>query len=256
VCHRHVWGEAMSMSPRLLRPRDTAFTPRSISGLALWLDASASGSLFQDTSAATVATANPNPIGYWKDLSGNGRHPTQGTANNRVIISPAARNSRTALRCDGVDDFLLFPDTSIQSLFIACYAKQPAGKSLDSLIGYRDPLNEQGSGVGIRRASTSLYRGLSSQPGSANSGDFAFPAGSEFRVNGISTSSANDEAWHILTAIRGGSALTMNCIGAHFRVREWGGDIGEVICYDRIFTTSERDTVERALGKKWGLTIG
>ncbi len=48
MCQRHVWGEAMSMSPRLLRPRDTAFTPRSISGLALWLDASSSGDMPQE----------------------------------------------------------------------------------------------------------------------------------------------------------------------------------------------------------------
>ena len=32
----------MPLSPRTLRPANT-FTPRSISGLALWLDASASG---------------------------------------------------------------------------------------------------------------------------------------------------------------------------------------------------------------------
>jgi hypothetical protein len=38
----------MAMSPRLLRPRATGFSPRSIPGLALWLDASSSGDMPQE----------------------------------------------------------------------------------------------------------------------------------------------------------------------------------------------------------------
>ena len=246
----------MSMSPRLLRPRATGFSPRSISGLALWLDASASGSLFQDTSAATAATANPNPIGYWKDLSGNGKHATQGTANNRPIISPDLRNGRKVLRFDGLNsvdaDFLGFSNTAVQTIFGVCYVNTVAG-NLSSLIG-----NSSGS-PDIRRhfdpSPSDRWRGLSNQ--NSDVADFANPAGSQFRVNGVGTNLVAEQVWHLVTAIRGTGTAEVNQTGrGGFFARSFGGDIAEFICYDRALTNSERDTVERALGKKWGLTIG
>ena len=244
-----------AMSPRLLRPLASGFNPKSISGLALWLDASAPGSLFQDTSAATAATANPNPVGYWKDLSGNGKNATQGTANNRPIISPAFRNGRTVLRFDGINsldaDFLEFTATAVQTVFAVCYVNTAAG-SLNSLIG-----NSSGS-PDIRRDSNTTpstrWRGLGAE---TNVDDFTNPAGSQFRVNGVSTSSVAEQTWHLATAIRGTGTAQVNQIARSlFSARSFGGDIAEFVCYDRALTNSERDRVERALGKKWGLTIG
>ena len=243
----------MPMNNRLMRPTNN-FTPRSISGLALWLDASATGSLFQDTNAATAATANPNPVGYWRDLSGNGRHATQGTANNRPIISPDLRNGRMALRFDGINsldaDFLGFTATSLQTVFAVVYVNTAAG-NLSSLIG-----NSAGS-PDVRRDSnttpSSRWRGLGAE---TNLDDFTNPAGSQFRVNGTSTSSVAEQVWHLVTAIRGTGTASFNQIGrSQFSARSFGGDVAEFVCYDRALTDAERNTVERALGKKWGLTI-
>lgn len=247
----------MPMNARLLRPRQTGFDPRSISGLALWLDASAAGSLYQDTLAATPATSATNPVGYWRDLSGNGRHATQGAANNRPTIAPTTRNNRTTIRFDGLDDFLSFTGVGMQSIFIACVC-QDAGRNLNSLIGYRDPLADQGvNNSGIRRdsspANTTTWRGL----GNTNTGDFTNPAGSQFRVNGVSTNSVNDGVWHIVSALRNGSQMAdINNIAGWFRVREFGGDIGEIICYTGLVTNTARDRIEKHLATRWGLTIG
>jgi hypothetical protein len=243
------------MSPRTLRPRQTGFNPKSISGLAMWLDASAPGSLFQDTSAATASTGNPNPVGYWKDLSGNGNHATQGTANNRPIISPDLRNGRNVLRFDGLSgsdaDFLQLTATAVQTVFAVCFVNTAAG-NLSSIIG-----NSSGS-PDIRRDSnttpSSRWRGLGAE---TNLDDFTNPSGSQFRVNGVSTSSVAEQTWHMLTAIRGTGTAQINQIARSlFSARSFGGDIAEFVCYDRALTDSERDRVERALGKKWGLTIG
>lgn len=59
------------MSPRLLRPRQTGFDPRSISGLSLWLDA---------TQGVTTVS---NQVSVWADQSGNGRDFSQPTGNPR-----------------------------------------------------------------------------------------------------------------------------------------------------------------------------
>lgn len=245
----------MAMSPRLLRPRATGFSPKSIPGLALWLDASAIGSLFQDTNAATASTANPNPVGYWKDLSGNGKHATQGTANNRPIISPALRNGKTVLRFDGLNsldgDFLGFTATAMQTVFAVCYVNTASG-SLNSLIG-----NTSGS-PDIRRDSntspSSRWRGLGAE---TNLDDFTNPTGSQFRVNGVSTSNVAEQTWHLVTAIRATGTGTMNQIArSQFQARSFGGDIAEFVCYSTSLTDKQRDVVERWLGNKWGLTIG
>lgn len=52
----------MGMNPKLLRPRSTGFNPKSISGLALWLDAS-------DLSTITLNGSN---VSEWRDKSGAG----------------------------------------------------------------------------------------------------------------------------------------------------------------------------------------
>ena len=57
----------MALSPRLLK--GSAFTPRSITGLALWLDASDSQSLFTTDAGAVTAVSAPTEIagcvGWW-----------------------------------------------------------------------------------------------------------------------------------------------------------------------------------------------
>lgn len=233
-----------------MRPLASGFNPRSISGLALWLDASNTGSLFQDTSAATPATVSPNPIGHWKDLSGNGKNATQGTANDRPIISASTRNGRRVIEFDGLGDHFSFTSTSFQTVFGVCFVKSDTvgGRVLNSLIG--STAND------IRRdgvSPTTAWRGLGAE---TNSGDFTNPAGSQFRVNGNSTSIVAEQVWHLVTAIRGTGTAAMEKIGQTVGFREFGGQMAEIICYDRALTTAERDRVERALGQKWGLTIG
>lgn len=248
----------MGMSPRLLRPRATGFDPRTISGLALWLDASASSTLYQSSNGTTAASASGDPVGYLGDRSGNGKNATQATANNRPTIAPVTRNGKTVIRFDGLDDFLTFADSSIQTIMCVVTCQSQASRQLNSLIGYRNPANTQdNASVGIRRdsspANTTTWRGV----GNVNVGDFTNPASSQFRVNGVSTNTVNDGVWHVLTAIRGGSAVTnINNIAAWYSAREFGGDIAEIICFDNAISNAARDKVEKYLAQKWGLTLG
>lgn len=83
-----------------------AFTPASIPGLALWLDADDAATLFQLSGGTTPATANDDPVGYWGDKSGNGRHATQATGGSRPLLKTAAVNGRNAVLPDATDDYL------------------------------------------------------------------------------------------------------------------------------------------------------
>jgi hypothetical protein len=64
------------MNPRLLRPlASSGFSPKSIAGLAVWLDASVDSSVLRATGTDDVE--------QWNDLSGNNRNAVQTTPGNR-----------------------------------------------------------------------------------------------------------------------------------------------------------------------------
>lgn len=74
--------------------RRKAFTPKSIAGLQLWLDAS------------TISGSDGDAVGTWSDLSGNGRNATQSTALAKPVLKTNIVNGRAVVRFDGVDDFV------------------------------------------------------------------------------------------------------------------------------------------------------
>jgi hypothetical protein len=113
----------MPISQRTLRPGGT-FTPKSIPGLALWLDGADTSSLYTtdagpvvpvtaptdiagcalwldgaDSSAASM-TLSGSLVETWKDKSGNGRDFTA-TSTARPTLTPSAINSRSAVTFAG-----------------------------------------------------------------------------------------------------------------------------------------------------------
>lgn len=83
-----------------------SFNPTKISGLKLWLDASAKASLYQTTGGAE-ATANNDPVGQWRDLSGQNNNFSQSTAAARPLFQTNSINGLPTVKGDGVNDRLL-----------------------------------------------------------------------------------------------------------------------------------------------------
>jgi len=78
------------MSPRLLRPRASGFSPRSISGLYLWLDGA-------DSSSVTLNSGN---VSQWRDLSGGSRHFSQSSSGAQPVYTSAGQNGKNCLTFD------------------------------------------------------------------------------------------------------------------------------------------------------------
>jgi len=85
------------------------FKPDMISGLQLWLDASDSATLLQ-SSGGSAAVADGDPVGYWADKSGNGRHATQTDGSKKPALKTAVKSGKNTVRTDGVNDYLLLGD--------------------------------------------------------------------------------------------------------------------------------------------------
>jgi hypothetical protein len=77
----------MAMSPRLLRPLATGFDPRRIAGLEMYLNAKVASSI----------TLNGSNVSEWRDLSGKGRHATQGTGGNQPAYSATSWSGRPSV---------------------------------------------------------------------------------------------------------------------------------------------------------------
>jgi len=73
----------------------SAFTPASIPGLQLWLDAS-----------QIVGLNDGDPVATWNDVSGNGFDFVQGTGSARPTYKTGILNGKPIVRFDGVDDKL------------------------------------------------------------------------------------------------------------------------------------------------------
>ena len=83
----------------------TGFNPLTLSP-ALWLDASDAATLYTDSGLTTLVAADGDPVGGWKDKSGNNRHAIQASGTNKPAYKTAIKNGLSVVRFDGVNDSL------------------------------------------------------------------------------------------------------------------------------------------------------
>jgi hypothetical protein len=248
----------MAMNPRLLRPTASGFNPASIAGIANWWDAN---------DAATV-TLNSGAVETWTSKAGSKSAATQSTANNRPVTTTV--NGKTALSFDGSNDILLFTGTARTDETWIIAAAQTADQS-----SFRQLISDGADGHGMS-ATKGATRFLEVSWGDSTEGsrrlratyaaNAATPlgpgvfscirsaaAGGQVFIDGTRRNSGVDGS---LTGFTNSSSITIRRIGsydsANFQFQGW---IGEILCYSRPLSDSERLKVERYLGKKWGITV-
>lgn len=249
----------MAMNPRLLRPLATGFNPASISGIANWWDAN---------DAATV-TLNSGAVETWTSKAGLKSAATQTTANNRPVTTTV--NGKTALSFDGSNDGFNFTGTSRTDETWIIAAAQTSDVS-----GVRTLVNDAGNGYGIL-----VSRGASQRLFEASFGSGTFTEGVDRLRVEYAPSAATPYGPAVCSVVRSSAAggfvfidgvqktgifgqssfttpgaVTIQRLGFYSATLwPWLGWIGEILCYDRALSASERQKVERYLGKKWGITV-
>jgi len=262
----------MSMNPRLLRPSASGFTPRSIPGLALWLDASDAATLFQDAAATTPATATSDPVGAWLDKSGNARHATQATAGSRPAISGTTQGGRKALAFASSTTTVVSPATVAQyvadattspKMFFAWVARPEGGST--SIVW--------GSPTHPNSASRVFY---ASDFGAAGSHIVDFGSVSTARLTGTVGDETNNVG-HVYSAFRDGAIMSVrrdgveiirktNASGAYtdttgtLSINTTSGGSAtaswmEFLAYAASMPAANITRIERYLAAKWGITL-
>lgn len=253
----------MPMNVRLLRPRQAGgFNPKSISGLVGWWDAA-------DSSTITVATG----VSDWRDKSGVGSGKTllQTTANNQPAYT-ATIGGKAAILYDGTNDELatsgnvtLMGADYTWTVFSVSRADAQGASGIVNQDDFSSPRPPQ-----FQRLWTNIFPAARTcRVFVTNSSDTAVGAISGAVVLQstpfVLTSSQSADASNIWVngANNGNSAVTPKAVqfskklfvGSLSGSSHWNGAIGEVVFYSRSLTTSERQAVERYLGRKWGITV-
>jgi autotransporter-associated beta strand protein len=235
--------------------------PDELDGLVLWLHADG------------LVSADGASVDTWTDASGRGNHATQGTATQRPAFVANAVNGLPALR---------FQRSAAQQLFLPT-------SNFDGLSDFSDfslVAMARWTG-GVRSGLFGGYRGSNL----SNVGSSVFEivdTGGGLRLRlppGIDMSAANAvtlNQWHLIGASMDSNAATARIFrdgavigeagglvgttslanyervpvgSSHDDTRTFGGEIAEIVLYNRSLTAPERMAVERYLAIKYGLPI-
>ena len=217
----------MAMSPKLLRPRASGFTPRNIPGLVSWWDASAESTiLLNDVRVSSFANLVPGAPSM-----------IQETAANQPLYQLNSQNGKNAIFLDDTLRFL--SNSTTQTVAFAAIAMAPTGtQSYGSIFSYVGK-------HGIIRDGTTSNAYFSASSG--------FPQ-ANFRRNGVVAATVGT-TWAIFS--QGGTA---GSLAAKIDLDNSGstratGLIGEIILASSYPSAAVISQTEQYLGSKWGVSV-
>ena len=230
-----------------MTPFYTGFSPRQISGLALWLDAA-------DSSTIT----GTSPVTQWRDKSVNNYSMTY--TGSPTYRTTAALNNLGCITFNGTSSFNSGTDTMYWSafsisqpftVFAVCTKRLSSNTNFSFVL---EPSTPSGSVI--------LYGGLQLKMYAGSADQYTNPI-LAFVANSTQIYSAVFNGASSLLAYGGNATSSLNPGTASwpglYLGRDWGGvydsgDYGEILFYNSALSTTQRQQVESYLAQKWGLT--
>lgn len=261
----------MPMNPRLLRPLASGFDPRRIAGLQGWWDASDTAFLFQNSDGTTAATATNDPVGYWRDKSGNGRHALQTTNNDRPLLKLADLNGLPSLDFDGSSDFFRVNSGSQFAAFFVFAVVRRTGTPQSWAAIYKQ--RQSGNAAGFTN-SAGEYNGFQQTSNRTGRLFCSGVSGDTLRQNGVQLTQQNSGVFGIFDAELLNNTTDARVLtgrvsgstsGTQFPIigrdpdstsnRHYPMRLHELLIYSTDLSATEFSRVEKWLGAKWGITV-
>jgi len=224
---------------------NSPWNPTKLAGLQFWVDASDALTLYTDSTLTTLAVADGDPIGGWKDKSGNSRNALQTDGTKKPLLKLAIQNGRNVVRFDGVNDRLTLSATAQSQPSTVLVVAKITGSN-DILIAcnpYSSPyyLIVKYNGYIIGPNGYDTYLSLDSNFNQITS--YYSTISNQVRLNGINgTAGTNFSGSSPIGEIGDNSTNGAPAIA----------DISEIILYDSVLSNSNILLVEAYLKAKWG----
>jgi hypothetical protein len=246
-----MYGALPSIHPFYsIRPHLRAFNPTDIDGCALWLDGADRGSM----------TFSGSTITQWNDKSGNGKNATISSGRIGATFSSALNCVYFQSASVGYQTSYLANPTN-ETMFIVANVDSPSSEYNNTLICGQQGARSLGVGWnGGRDATTCAYLNshvswrVSTPSGSYTAGTTALITGQvssgtslSIAMNGATFSTGSEGGFYANTTTHLGVDTTTT--GYYYN-----GFVMEILFYNSVFTTSQRQQVEGYLAHKWGLT--
>ncbi len=255
-----IYGEEpeTEQTPPANEGTEVAFVPGDVSGMLMWLDASDSDSLFQDSGCSTPAASNSDPIGCWLDKSGNNKNATQSETSRRPELVASAQNNL---------DAIYFAKTNQQTLDIVSANWQPNQNFTAFIVYFQDTDNGLGVIMSTYPTAAEDFMITSSSTGNRykyydrnnwrfssyySSGDWIFET--HHRTGNSLTLYHNgvlDSQFQNLNTASAGPARLGSYINTSFS-NLYKGHIAEIVWFADSLSESDRLKMEGYLAHKWG----
>ena len=236
---------------------DPPFSPASVQGLVLWLDAGQG--LFQSTGGA-AATANADPVGQWMDQSGNARHGTQATTAAKPTLRLNQVNGRPALRFDGADDFFSLAAwpagaTSGELFLVVKLVADPPSDSTSGLWS----IGASGSDTHFPYIENNIYDDCLSTV-RKNLGDPLPSLSSAYHIYSVASAAGAwtarlDGATLFTTATNTYGVAASPKLGQSLSTRVLNGHIAEFFAYSSVLSAPDRVSVLTHLSTKYAIPV-
>lgn len=231
----------------------------SIRNLVSWYESTSENSF-----KSTVDESGAPSIDAWYDVATTTttkNNAIQNTSGNQPKYATSSVNGLPVVRFDGTDDFLTLPNGTVP------YANSPYTIFFVYRMNADGSYGLLGSGTYAVTNNTNAFRTNASAifvnywwSVDASSGTNMVPA-NKFHVVDVAYDLANRMIYvngtlASTTASSANAATSLNnTIGVTNTTEYMNGDIAEIIIFDRALKTEERQSIEKYLGKKWGIKV-
>lgn len=257
----------LPVTPTLSIPsfNTSLFLPTNFSGCILWLDAADRSTLFTNSTGTTSLLVSGQTLSYWKDKSSQANNATNTT--NQPTVSFGAQNGLSVVNFSGSNYLNLtpskLPNGSTPFSFFVLF--RSSSSSTQVYMSWGDTQNVLGFGRAPQLYITNytLANDLYGASGISDTTTF----NSVYVINSV-TVSTTINGWdngNLFSSTNANVSQPLN-IGTTFAYIGVGqvnnalyipfylnGQICEIVGYNRVLTTSERQQVEGYLAWKWGL---
>lgn len=238
----------------ILRPAQQLLTPGYFSP-RLWLDAS-------DPSNNKSVFADGAAVAAWVDKSGNGYSAVQSTVGLRPIYKTGIIGGLPIIRFDGATQYMTSPAgllaqlTNQVTIFIVSASANMVGNSiLQSVVD----VNTNRINIHLPWSDNKVYWDFGNISGSGRLDGAWGGSLNTFYLWGFAAGSSAMSVRRNGTTIISKTAsssvsFTTQTLDVGTGTAFFGGDIAEIIIYNQLLSTTVRQTIERYLIKKWGIT--